>query len=88
MSDPIGTGGDPATFSLPSLDYNIRSVRSNVVMRWEYLPGSTLFLVWQQNREGFENEGSLVRVNDLFGGYRRVGTNFFAIKANYWLALK
>ena len=88
VSDPIGTGGDPATFSLPSLDYNIRSVRSNVVMRWEYLPGSTLFLVWQQNREGFENEGSLVRVNDLFGGYRRVGTNFFAIKANYWLALK
>jgi hypothetical protein len=85
VADPNGIGGTPATFSIPSLDYNIREVRSNVVMRWEYRPGSTLFLVWQQNREGFENEGSLVRVNDLFGGFNRVGTNFFAIKANFWV---
>ena len=85
VSDPTGQGGTPATFTLPALDYNIRSVRSNMVIRWEYRPGSTLFLVWQQNREGFENEGSLVRVNDLFGGLNRVGTNFFAIKANFWI---
>jgi hypothetical protein len=55
------------------------------VIRWEYRPGSTLFLVWQQNREGFENEGSLVRIDDLFGGLDRTGTNFFAIKANFWM---
>jgi hypothetical protein len=85
VSDPAGVGGAPGVFSIPALDYNIRSVRSNLVIRWEYRPGSTLFLVWQQNREGFENEGSLVRVNDLFGGLNRVGTNFFAIKANFWI---
>ena len=85
VTDPTGAGGTPATFTLPQLDYNIRSVRSNMVIRWEYRPGSTLFLVWQQNREGFENEGSLVRVDDLFGGLNRVGTNFFAVKANFWL---
>ena len=85
VQDPTGVGGAATTFTLPELDYNIRSVRSNMVIRWEYRPGSTLFLVWQQNREGFQNEGSLVRVNDLFGGLNRVGTNFFAIKANFWI---
>lgn len=35
-------------FAAPHLD--IRSLRSNLVVRWEWLPGSTLFLVWQQNR--------------------------------------
>lgn len=85
IADPTGAGGTPTSFTLPPLDYNIRSVRSNVVMRWEYRPGSTLFLVWQQNREGFENQGTLVRVDDLFGGYRKVGTNFFAVKAAYWI---
>ena len=85
VSDPSGVGGAPATFNIPELNYNIRSVRSNLVVRWEYRPGSTLFLVWQQNREGFQNEGSLVRVNDLFGGLNRVGTNFFALKANFWV---
>ncbi len=87
VTDPNGVGGTPASFSIPALDYNIRSVRSNVVMRWEYRPGSTLFLVWQQNREGFENQGSLVRVDDLFGGLQKVGTNFFAIKASFWMPL-
>ncbi len=87
VTDATGAGGTPSTFSIPPLDYNIRSVRSNVVMRWEYRPGSTLFLVWQQNREGFENQGSLVRVDDLFGGLQKVGTNFFAIKASFWMPL-
>ena len=85
VSDPNGVGGTAGTFTIPALDYNIRSVRSNMVLRWEYRPGSTLFLVWQQNREGFENEGSLVRVDDLFGGLSRVGTNFFAVKAYFWI---
>ncbi len=80
-----GTGGAPSTFSLGSLDYNIRSVRSNMVMRWEYRPGSTLFVVWQQNRQGFDDNGRLVRPGDLFGGYSNPGTNYFAIKASFWL---
>jgi hypothetical protein len=84
VTDP-GVGGSTASFSVPQLDYNVRSVRSNVVLRWEYRPGSTLFIVWQQNREGEESRGDLVRVDDLFGGYSKVGTNFFAIKANFWI---
>ena len=35
----------------PIRDFNVRSFRSNLVLRWEWRPGSTLYLVWQQDRE-------------------------------------
>jgi hypothetical protein len=41
--DPITYGGTPP-------DFNFKSLRGNAVFRWEYLPGSTLFLVWTQQR--------------------------------------
>jgi hypothetical protein len=87
VTDPAvpGTGGAPTTFSLPFPDFNVRSVRSNFVVRWEYRPGSTMFFVWQQNRSGFEPNGDLVRVTDLFSGYKKRGTNFFAVKASFWI---
>src|SRR6185436_1633367 len=37
-------------FSLPNLDFNVKSLRSNVVLRWERRPGSMVYIVWQQNR--------------------------------------
>jgi len=85
VTDATGSGGQPATFTLPNRDFNVESVRSNFVVRWEYRPGSTLFVVWQQNREGFDERGELVRAGDLFRGYSNVGTNFFAVKANFWI---
>jgi hypothetical protein len=87
VTDPRfpGTDGRPTTFTLPFPDFNVRSVLSNMVVRWEYRPGSTLFFVWQQNREGFEPNGELVRPGDLFGGFKSVGSNFFAVKANFWI---
>ncbi len=38
-------------------DFNFTSLRGNAILRWEYMPGSTLFLVWTQDRSGFENNG-------------------------------
>jgi hypothetical protein len=46
--DP-GRGGRP--FTLPAQDFTVRALRGNAVLRWEYSPGSTLFLVWTQQRE-------------------------------------
>ena len=39
------------TFTIPQLDFNRLSFRSNLVLRWEWLPGSTAFLIWQQSRQ-------------------------------------
>lgn len=79
------TPGTPDQFVIPFRDFNVREIRSNMVLRWEYRPGSTLFLVWQQNRAGSSERGDLVGLGDLFGGFSEVGTNFFAIKATFWL---
>jgi hypothetical protein len=87
VTDPRFTGSDgkPYTFTLPFRDYNVRSILSNMVVRWEYRPGSTFYFVWQQNRNGSRPSGELVRLSDLFGGFNYVGTNFFAIKADFWI---
>jgi hypothetical protein len=77
--------GSPDRFVIAFDDFNVREIRSNLVLRWEYRPGSTLFLVWQQNRAGFSDRGDLVRVGDLFEGFREVGTNFLALKATFWI---
>jgi uncharacterized protein DUF5916 len=82
--DP-GDGGAP--FSVPEQDFTIRSLRANAVVRWEWSPGSTLFLVWQQNRENDEAFGTLRFSRDvdaLFSGGE--SRNVLAVKASYWLS--
>jgi hypothetical protein len=76
---------DPAVTSDPG-GFNVKQFRSNVVLRWEYLPGSTLFVVWASGRSGYEpmagNRSMLDNFGDLFG-LRSDDT--FLIKASYWL---
>jgi hypothetical protein len=82
--DP-GDGGTP--FTVPEQDFSIRSLRANAVLRWEWRPGSTLYLVWQQNRDNDAEFGSLRLGRDLdavfSGGQSR---NVLAVKASYWLS--
>jgi hypothetical protein len=73
------------TFTLPALDFNVRSLRSNLVLRWEWRPGSTLYVVWQQDRSSFSPLGNLVEPLSLFDGITASGNNFLAIKLSYWL---
>jgi hypothetical protein len=79
------SAGAPTTFTIPFPDFNVRSFNSNVVVRWEYRPGSTLYVVWQQSRGSQESRGNLVGLGDLFGGLSATGSNFFAVKASYWI---
>lgn len=68
--------------------FNFKQFRSNSVLRWEYRPGSTLFLVWQQGRtEDLSDPGSFQFRRDystLFGAHPQ---NTFLIKGSYWLSL-
>jgi hypothetical protein len=75
---------DPAT--VRNRDFNVQSFRSNLVLRWEYRPGSTLYLVWQQDRETEEPLRSRVGLGDMFGSFGASGDNFFAIKASFWFS--
>ena len=66
-------------------DFNIRSFRTTNVLRWEYRPGSALFLVWQQGRSDNQTYGDF-QINRDFGGvFAAPARNVFLIKFSYWL---
>ena len=74
------------TFNLPDRDFNVLSFRSNLVLRWEWRPGSTLFVVWQQDKFGDATRG--VGVRSLFDSFKADGGQFLAVKVTYWLAAR
>lgn len=82
--DPDG-GGIAAPFTIGNPDFNVRSLRGTAVMRWEYRPGSTLFFVWTQQREGFDNFGDFSFSRDRSALLGDRPTNVFQVKATYWL---
>ncbi len=68
-------------------DFAYTSLRSNVVLRWEYRPGSTVFLVWQQGREAVGADGRF-RMRDVGSNIVDARpSNVFLVKVNYWLSL-
>lgn len=84
---PDGTQpNDSLQFANP--DFRVRSLRSNAVLRWEYRPGSTIFVVWTQSRSGTLTDptfdaGHYVSSEIL----RDRPTNVLLVKVNYWLSL-
>lgn len=82
--DPDGSGAAPA-FQFGDPNFNVRNLRGNAVLRWEYRPGSAIFVVWQQQRSGFEPIGDFDTTRDIGAIFRTVPTNVFLVKATYWV---
>jgi hypothetical protein len=66
-------------------DFNYRSFRTTNVLRWEYRPGSTLFVVWQQGREDTLTRGAFDFKRDFGGVFSAPARNVFLVKWAYWL---
>ena len=66
-------------------NFNIRSFRTTNVLRWEYKPGSTLFLVWQQGKEDYQGIGDFRFARDFGGVFSAPSNNVFLVKFSYWL---
>ncbi|MBI3004672.1 MAG: carbohydrate binding family 9 domain-containing protein [Ignavibacteriales bacterium] len=86
--DPDGGGPANAFFfgnNFGQDDFNFRSVRANLVLRWEYLPGSTIFVVWQHLRShvGYVSDFEFGR--DSGELLREPSDNIFLVKLSYWL---
>jgi hypothetical protein len=77
-----------SSFTLRNRDFNTLSFRSNVVLRWEWRPGSTLYLVWQQDRSGTDPIGARVGLGDMLDSFTAPGSNFFVIKTSFWLPVR
>ncbi|NIV93149.1 hypothetical protein GWN42_10190, partial [candidate division KSB1 bacterium] len=74
-------------YSIGNPDFNFRQFRSNLVVRWEYNPGSTLFLVWTQERTSSDEHGDFSFSNDLSDLFDESATNVFLIKVSRWFSL-
>ncbi|HSL87151.1 MAG TPA: DUF5916 domain-containing protein, partial [Bacteroidales bacterium] len=72
-------------------DFNVQEFLSNLVVRWEYSPGSSVYLVWSQTRSGFNNTGNMRYfddIGDLFDPSENKPHNIFLIKFSYRFGLK
>ncbi len=86
IADPDGAG--PALpIELGNPDFNFKSLRGNAVLRWEYLPGSTLYLVWTQSRSDVEEIGEFQFNRSFRRLWKADVDNIFMIKASYWLSI-
>jgi hypothetical protein len=75
----------PVSFSNP--DFNFRSLRGNAVVRWEYRPGSTVFLVWTQSRSSEDPVGDFQFRRDRSALFDARPDNVLLVKVNYWVGL-
>ena len=76
------------SITIPQLDFNRLSFRSNVVLRWEWLPGSTAFLIWQQSRAETNASGRLIAPRDLADAASAPGDHFLVAKISYLFGVR
>ena len=73
-------------FSLnENYDFKRASLKSNMVVRWEYKPGSTLYFVWTRSFRDYSNNSRFQPGNDLRNLFTNSGTNIIMVKWNYWM---
>ena len=76
-----------ADYTANNPDFNFRQFRSNLVVRWEYRPGSTIFLVWSQGRTSTASDGTFEYGNDMRSLFTMTPQNVFLVKFSYWFSL-
>ena len=75
---PYAYGGQP--------DFNYHSFRTTNVLRWEYRPGSALFVVWQQGREDTTSQGDFQFGRDFGNMFDAPAKNVFLVKFSRWFS--
>jgi hypothetical protein len=83
--DEGADGGVDYRFGSP--DFNFREFNSNLVVRWEFQPGSLLYLVWSQARDDVVSDGRFSLGDDLDDLFAVHPRNIFLIKVSKWFSL-
>ena len=65
-------------------DFNVRSFRTTNVVRWEFRPGSTLFVVWQQGRDETRHAADFNAGRELGRIFDVPARNVLLVKLAYW----
>lgn len=78
-------GGGP-TYSFSNPDFSFREFRSNLVVRWEWKPGSSLYVVWSQGRTDYIPSWDESFRSNWDALWRTQPDNVFLVKLSYWFS--
>ena len=81
----VEQGGE--RFTVPEPDFNLFSFRSTAVLRWQWRPGSTVYLAWQQDRRERRGIGTAVGPGGWIEPFDATGNQAVTAKMTYWLQL-
>ena len=76
--------GPAAPFQFRERDFTVRALRGSAVLRWEFRPGSTLFVVWQQQREEEDTLADFDATRRPMEAFRVPAENVLLMKVAYW----
>ncbi|HYI09805.1 MAG TPA: DUF5916 domain-containing protein [Thermoanaerobaculia bacterium] len=82
---PLGDAQADAEVGSP--DFNFRSVRGSAVVRWEFRPGSAMYVVWNENRSGVAGVGDFRFGRDFRSLVDAASQDVFLVKFSYWLPM-
>jgi len=77
--------GSGLSYDFENPDFNVKEFLSNLVFRWEYRPGSFLYLVWSQTRSGYDQWGQFKFGDDFLDMWDAHPTNVVMLKLSYRL---
>lgn len=86
LAQPRTRNYTPAETSI-NPDFNLRSVRGSAVARWEFRPGSALYVVWNENRSEVQPIGNFRFGRDMSAIATAPSQDVFLIKVSYWLPI-
>ena len=84
LIDPDGAG-PAAAFRLADPDFNLKALRANAVVRWEFRLGSAMYLVWTERRLDQGHPGDFALGRDARALLRAPADDVFMIKVAWWL---
>ncbi|MFH1197984.1 MAG: DUF5916 domain-containing protein [bacterium] len=81
--DPDGDGASQG-FTFSNRDFNFKSLRGNIVLRWEVMPGSVFYLVWSHDQSNFDDPGTMNLKRDFKNLISSEGNDILMAKFSYW----
>jgi hypothetical protein len=79
---------DAAAYQFTQPDFDFRQLRSTIVVRWEYRPGSTVFAIWSHSQTGDAlDDGRLELHRDASRLFDAASEDIVMMKLNYWIGL-
>ncbi|MCH7763649.1 MAG: hypothetical protein IIB95_07895 [Candidatus Marinimicrobia bacterium] len=83
--DPPSDVGVDDSFTIYNPDFNSKALVGTAVLRWEFSPGSTAFLVWTRSGSNYDHPGVYDFSRDMGDLLSAPADDFIALKVTYWL---